>query len=679
MAESAGLLRLATPGEVNEAEAAKAIVLDSERDAPVISALASHVRNSFQIAVQHQTTQGIRDRLLADLRTYRGQYDAQKLAEIATFAGSKVYARLTAGKCRGASSILRDIYLSSERPWRLVPTPEPVIPGNILENIKQLVQAEVGTLQAAGQPIDPDAVSDRMRSLMDAAKKAEKKKAKVEADKATDKLNDVLVEGGFYKALNEMLLDLPIFLFACIKGPVVRKETTFRWLPDGSKEVIEKPKMFWERVSPFDLYLSPGASDVANSTVHERIHLTRDELYDLIGLPGYDEGAIRRVLEQMKFGGSGIQEWAGQFETDRADLENRENPNMSRERLYIDALEYSGYVRGEWLLDWGVKKKDVPDKDREYFVTCWLINNETIKVQVNPNPRQRPHYYITSFEKVPGSVYGNGLPEILNDIQDVVNATLRALVNNLAIASGPQVIVDDDRVAPGADSDSLYPWKRWHVQSDPLGNNQRPVDFFQPQSNSNELLMVYKEFTNIADEVSAIPRYLTGSQRTGGAAATASGLAMLMNNASKVMQNVAANIDEDIVKPTVEMLYDMVMLTDPGSLRGDEEIRVMGVSNAIQKEQDRVRQLEFLNLTANPIDMQIVGPRGRASVLRAVAENLGLEYEDIVADDETVAALLQQQQMAQAQGAGAPGPNPNEGKSDGAGPRTDRVSNVSTV
>ncbi len=305
-----------------------------------------------------------------------------------------------------------------------------------------------------------------------------------------------------------------------------------------------------------------------------------------------------------------------------------------------------------------------------------LIANEVIKATIEPNPRQRPNYYVTSFEKIPGSIYGNGLPEILSDIQDVVNATLRALVNNLGIASGPQVVVDHQRIAPGADGDSLYPWKRWRVVADPLTpSSQKPVDFFQPQSNSQELLGVYKEFTNMADEVSAIPRYLTGSQRTGGAAATASGLAMLMNNSSKVMQSVAGNIDEDVFKPVLEQLYDLVMLTDPGKLRGDENIVVKGVANSIQKEQDRVRQLEFLNMTANPLDAQIIGPKGRATVLRAVAENLGLEYEDVVGDDEQMAQLLQQQQMP----GGPMAPDPNEGKGDGMGPRTDRVSNVSTV
>ena len=100
--------------------------------------------------------------------------------------------------------------------------------------------------------------------------------------------------------------------------------------------------------------------------------------------------------------------------------------------------------------------------------------------------------------------------------------------------------------------------------------------------------------------MSAIPKYLSGNY-SGGAGRTASGLAMLMGNASKILQTVAANIDRDVVKPALDALYDMVMLTDTsGLLTGEEFVRVMGVQVAVQKETLRARQMEFLQATGNP-------------------------------------------------------------------------------
>ena len=114
---------------------------------------------------------------------------------------------------------------------------------------------------------------------------------------------------------------------------------------------------------------------------------------------------------------------------------------------------------------------------------------------------------------------------------------------------------------------------------------------------------------------------------------------MLMGNAAKILQTVASNIDNDIIEPVVSELYDMVMLTDTtGILSGDESIDVLGVNVAMQRETQRQRQLEFLQITANPIDMQIMGPRGRANVLRPVADGIGLDGETIVPPDEEIKA-----------------------------------------
>jgi hypothetical protein len=326
------------------------------------------------------------------------------------------------------------------------------------------------------------------------------------------------------------------------------------------------------------------------------------------------------------------------------------------------------------LLEYGMDPKKVPDPLRDYMVTAWLIGRYVIKCQFSPSPRKRHPYYITSFEKVPGTPVGNGLPDLLADVQEVANATLRALVNNLSIASGPQVVVNTDRLAADEDGEQLYPWKRWRVTQDPMTNSaQKPIDFFQPQSNSQELLATYQAFSSLADDLSAIPKYLQGNS-AGGAGRTASGLAMLMGNASKILQTVAANVDRDVFEPCLGNLFDMIMLTDTsGMLTGEENVRVMGVSVAIQRETERSRQMEFLQTTANPIDAQIIGVDGRAEVLRSVASTIGLDGTKIVpSEDELKAkeqAAAQQAAMAQA-GAQAQGNQQSSNVTQDTGPRT---------
>ncbi len=159
---------------------------------------------------------------------------------------------------------------------------------------------------------------------------------------------------------------------------------------------------------------------------------------------------------------------------------------------------------------------------------------------------------------------------------------------------------------------------------------------------------------------------------------------MLMGNAAKILQTVAANIDNDVVEPVVTDLYDMIMLTDQtGMLRGDESIVVLGVNVAMQRETQRQRQLEFLQITANPMDMQIMGVRGRANVLRPVADGIGLDGETIVPPDEEIKAMMAAPPPGGDPGSagtpGAPGAPPGApqgpqtnvvGSTPGAGPGT---------
>lgn len=660
---SQGVLRVVPPAQYNAAVAradeARAAAEDAAKvNQAELSGLAGYITSQFSIMQNHRSSgSGWTERLLSALRAFNGEYPPDKLAEIQKFGGSTIYARMIAMKCRGASSLLRDVYLTSDKPWGIAPPEDPDVPAEIMAAVQQMVMGEVETLVAAGQPLNPEVIRDRANQLVDAARRAEKKAASKRAKLAEDKIDEILNEGGFYKAFAEFLVDLPLFPFACIKGPVVRVVPNVSYV-DGQATISQKAQMSWTRVSPFDLFWTPGASGIEDANVIERTRVTRADLNDLLDLPGYDQGAVRAVLDD--YGRGGLFDNWDTTDAERAQSENRENPHMNQSGM-INCLEFHGNVQGRMLIDQGMPEEMIDDPLRDYMVQAWLIGRYIIKVQMSPSPRKRHPYYITSFEKVPGTPVGNGLPDILQDVGEVANATLRALVNNLSISSGPQVVVNMDRIHAQENPETLYPWKRWMITSDPLAQNasQKPIDFFQPQSNAQELLAVYNQFQNIADELSAIPKYMSGSGVSGGAGRTAAGLAMLMGNASKILQTVAANIDRDVISPCLEGLYDMMMLTDTtGVLKGDENIKVMGVNVALQRETQRARQLEFLQVTANPLDAQIMGAKGRAKVLRSVSETIGIPGDGLVPDEaelEQIQAMQTAQAQAEAAGKAAGG------------------------
>jgi hypothetical protein len=144
----------------------------------------------------------------------------RKLAEIKKFGGSEVYAASSPSKCRGATSLLRDVYLSAERPGRSTRRPTRDVP------------PKSWTASAAGAGRDrhacagrPAATRRRARPherLMEQARQAAKKKGhQAGQDRRGQDRRDPR-RGRLLQGLAEFLVDLPLFPFACIKGPTVK-------------------------------------------------------------------------------------------------------------------------------------------------------------------------------------------------------------------------------------------------------------------------------------------------------------------------------------------------------------------------------------------------------------------------------------------------------------------------
>lgn len=623
--------------------------------------LAQYIRECFEAAKDHRLNLGVEQVMLEALRAMRGEYDAQTLGEISQFGGSKVYARITASKVRGAAALLREIYTTGERPWELHPTPEPNLAGpTIADTIAEVLKAEAAELLASGGQPTEEQLTARASQLREIIQE-QRKKAAVSALRAREQtLDDILWEGGFYTALWDALGDIATFPFAVIKGPVIRHKNVLRW--EGRKPVVERlPTPNWERCSPFDVYFAPWSQSPQDGYIIHRERVTRQSLQALLGLKTYNDEAIHRVLENWDALSCS---WYDYLETERADLELREsqtNPTYARKAVDrpMPMLAFYGSISGKLLREWGMNESLVPDEDKDLDVTAYLVGEEVVGVTMNPHPAGHKPFYIDSFERVPGSIYGNAIPALISDLQSVGNAALRAAVNNLAIASGPMGWINEDRIASNdPNATSLWPWKVFRF-TDPAtsGNSEEPMKFFQPNANVSELFTVYQTMLNMADEITTMPRYMQGSgQGIGGAGRTAAGLSMLMDAASRTVKQTVASIDANMIEPVIEHLNVYLALTrEDVVVEGDISVVARGAVELMQREVMRMRRLEFLNITANPIDSQLVGMEGRYNVIKEIARDLNMPMSDSMPIDQNTIKMLQQLQLQQLAG-GASGP-----------------------
>jgi hypothetical protein len=154
--------------------------------------------------------------------------------------------------------------------------------------------------------------------------------------------------------------------------------------------------------------------------------------------------------------------------------------------------------------------------------------------------------------------------------------------------------------------------------------------------NADALLAVYQYFQRIADEVTGVPNYIYGSGQASGAGRTASGLSMLMENAAKGIKQAILSLDA-ATTDVIHRLYDHLMIyDDDNSIKGDMQIVPAGVVGTLLKESVQQRRNEFLQLTSNPVDIQIMGPSGRAMLLREAAKALNMDVDKIIPDPEKI-------------------------------------------
>lgn len=650
-------LALAKPLSTLLAEEANAAALKAAQEQQadqVVQSLAAHIRKHWQLA--RKAKEPVEKEMLSAVRARRGEYDPDMLAKIRQQGGSEIYMMLFATKARQAKALIADVLLGTgtDRPFTIKPTPVPELPPSEVSQIMQAVYEQAVQAEMMGVPMS---VADIRQKLLDAKQALEnqiEETARIYAERAEQKIEDILVEGGWFNALDQFIDDLMTFKTAFIKGPIVRMIPQLKWqrTADGTFKpaVVRERKLEFERVDPFNIYPAPWSKSVNDGFLIERHKLSRADLNALIGVAGYNDNAIKAVLDEH--GSGGLCEWLS-IDDERVSAEGRDatSANTGHSDL-IDAIQYWGSVSGKMLREWGMSEDEIPDESKEYEIEAWLIGNHVIKAVLNPDPLQRRPYYAAGFSHIPGAFWHNSLFDVIRDCQDMCNSAARALVNNLGISSGPQVVINVDRLPAGEQITEMFPWKLWQTTSDPMGSNAPPISFFQPNSNAHELMVVFERFSQLADEYSGIPRYMAGfGGGEGGAGRTASGMSMMIGNASKQIKQLIGAIDMYVIGPSVERTYQWLMQYDPDAgLKGDLKVVARGALSLVTKEAAQVRRNEFLQITANPFDLQIVGVEGRAEILREAARGLNLNPDKIVPSSTVLrerAAMQQMQQMQQ--------------------------------
>jgi len=464
------------------------------------------------------------------------------------------------------------------------------------------------------------------------------KPAQIAARRLEKLILDQIDESNGSVELRNAIFEACLLGTGIIKGPFTYNKTLHKYTNTGNGReytpiTVKVPKM--EFVSVWDFYPDPNARTMDEAEfVIQRHRLNRNQFLDLANRPYFRKDAI---IECLKMGAKYNKK---SWETD-IDLEKSQYPDIENNRFEV--LEYWGTIDALSAREEGLDIDESIDDTQEVQVNVWMVRDKVIRIVENPFKPFRTPYQAFVYEKNPYTFFGIGVPENMDDAQQIMNGHARMAIDNLALAGNLVFDVDESALASNQTME-VFPGKIFKRQAGVPGQSIYGLKF---PNTAVENMQMFDKFRQLADESTGLPSYSHGQTGVQSMTRTASGMSMLMGAASLNIKTVIKNIDDQLIKPLGEAMFQWNMQFYEGDLpiEGDLEIRATGSSSLMKKEVRSQRLTMFLQTVQNPA----IAPFVRMSeVIKELAFSLDLDPAEILntKDEAEIYAKIIGQQNA---------------------------------
>ena len=449
--------------------------------------------------------------------------------------------------------------------------------------------------------------------------------ASIAAGKMQKLIHDQLEESEAIKVLRHVFFEMCLLGTGILKGPFTSEKTQYAYDSDpesGATMSMERSKAFpaIEAVSCWNFYADPNATNMSDAEyVIQRHSFNREQFAELIKKPLFKEDAILECLE------NGPNYQTRGYESSLYDRENVQTLYKNR----YEVLEYWGLISRDLAEQLDI---EIESDSTVISVNAWICGNKVIRIVENPFTPKRLPYMVCPYELNPYQFFGVGIPENMQDSQQVMNGHARMAIDNLALSGNLIFDVDETLLSPGQDM-KVYPGKIFRRQSGQPGSAIHGVKF---PNTSNENLMMFDRFRQLADEATGIPSYSHGTTGVQSTTRTAAGMSMLMGAAALSIKTVIKNIDDYLLKPLGQSLFhwNMQFNIDRPDVKGDLDIKAQGTSSLMQKEVRSQRLMTFMQTASNPSLAPFVKWH---TCLKEVAKALDIDPDQLINDPEKAA------------------------------------------
>ena len=479
--------------------------------------------------------------------------------------------------------------------------------------------------------------------------------AMIAAKKMQKKIQDQLDESSASKHLRSTAFEMALFGTGVMKGPFAVDKEYPSWNDEtGEYSPTFKTVPQVSHVSVWNFYPDPDANNIDEAQyVIERHKLSRSQMRNLKKRPYFRSTVID---EAIALGENYSKEY---WENDLADYA----PEYGVERFEV--FEYWGMCDVDMLQEQGVDIPKELTKMDELQANIWICNGKLLRMVLNPFKPAKIPYMAAPYELNPYSFFGIGIAENMEDTQLLMNGFMRMAVDNAVLSGNLLIEVDETNLVPGQDL-SVYPGKIFRRQGGAPGQAIFGTKF---PNVAGENLQLFDKARVLADESTGFPSFAHGQTGVMGVGRTASGISMLMGAASGTIKNVIKNVDDYLLRPLGEGLFQFNMQFDfDPEIKGDLEVKARGTESLMANEVRSQRLMQFLQVSSNPA----LAPFAKFQyIIREIAKSLDLDPDKVtnnMNDAAIQAELMKQFQQEQQVEQGAPaGANPMDTSGAGGG------------
>lgn len=464
------------------------------------------------------------------------------------------------------------------------------------------------------------------------------------AKRMFNKIDSSLISARYPSKGRQCIRDAGIYGTGILKAPVPNKKAS-TWAKKKGGAYALKPTNELSPdvkcVSPFDFFPDMSATEPSEwAYTWERSYILPAALQDMGERTGFNKEAIKQVLEV----GTGT---APSSEETR-DTAAGTNPNESLSKGRYALWERHGHIERSKLVAAGV---NVSGKAAWVRCIIYVINDKVLNVSLAPYAKDETVYSVFNWDEDPLSVFGFGIPHLMNDPAHVYNSAWQMTLDNAGVSTMPQVVIDITQIKPadGSNDYTIHGGKVWHKSGNTYSNEQiaKPFELFAINQDIQQLFGLMDKARNDAYELTGVTRVEKSQQMNDNAPLTLGATQIQQNNSSVTRRSQARRYDDQITDTLVTRFYDYFMqFEEDDDIKAAMVIEARGSTILLAKELQASNLITFFQMTqGGTIDGVKALP-----LLRAIATSMQhpdgqfIETDEVMQQREEEAANQEQPQ-----------------------------------